>query len=138
MLIAILQFELLIHDAQSLKDKRRIVASLKDRIHRNHQASVAETGLLDTMRAARLGVAVAGTDAKYLSSVLDRILDRVRSHSHEAELGDTFREIISDGTGRALPEEASPDDSDPIGPHADLDAELLARFDDPTTDKETT
>ena len=123
MLIAILQFELLLHGAESLKDKRRIVASLKDRLHRHHMASVAETGLQDSLRAARMGVAVVGSDAMHLAGVLDRITERIRSHSHEAELGDTFREIIANGTGVNVEEE--PDARDAADP--DLEAELLAR-----------
>lgn len=123
MLIAILQFELLIHGAESLKDKRRIVASLKERLHRHHMASVAETGLQDSLRAARMGVAVVGSDALHLAGVLDRITDRVRSHSHEAELGDTFREIISNGMGMNVEEEPVPRESR----DSTLEAELLAR-----------
>jgi hypothetical protein len=121
MLIAILQFELLIHDAESIKDKRRVVASLKERIHRHHQASVAEVGLLDRMDAARLGVAVVGNDAKYLSGVLDRITERVKACSHEAELGDTVRQIISNGAESVEPEseDAAADES--------IAAEMYAR-----------
>ena len=124
MLIAILQFELLIHDAQSLKDKRRIVVSLKDRLHRNFQASVAEVGLLDSLRAARMGVAVVGSDAKYLAGVLDRITEQIRSASHEAELGDTFREIIANGIGRDI-EDSPPQPRD--AHDESLTQELLER-----------
>jgi uncharacterized protein YlxP (DUF503 family) len=123
MLIAILQFELLIHGAESLKDKRRIVASLKERLHRHHMASVAETGLHDSLRAARMGVAVVGSDALHLAGVLDRITDRIRSHSNEAELGDTFREIISNGMGMNVEEEPPAREAR----DSSLEAMLLAR-----------
>ena len=136
MLIAILQFELLIHDAQSLKDKRRIVVSLKDRLHRNFQASVAEVGLQDSLRAARMGVAVVGSDAKYLAGVLDRITEQIRSASHEAELGDTFREIIANGIGRDI------EDSPPLPRDAhdeSLTKELLERVEaDPSIETKDT
>ena len=46
MKIAVLQFDLSIHDAESLKDKRRIVQSLKDRLHRDHLVSIAEVEVL--------------------------------------------------------------------------------------------
>lgn len=128
MLIAILQFELLIHGAESLKDKRRIVASLKDRLHRHHMASVAETGLQDSLRAARMGVAVVGSDALHLAGVLDRITDRIRTHSHEAELGDTFREIISNGLGANVEEE--PEEREVRD--ESLEKALLARLSEPT------
>jgi uncharacterized protein YlxP (DUF503 family) len=136
MLIAILQFELLIHGAESLKDKRRIVLSLKDRLHRNFQASVAEVGLLDSLRAARMGVAVVGSDAKYLAGVLDRITEQIRTASHEAELGDTFREIIANGIGRDI-EDAPPRPRDAYD--ESLASELLARVElDPDPDLKDT
>jgi len=98
-LVAILQFELHIHDASSLKDKRRVIRSLKDRLHREHQCSVAEVGLLDQLSAAQLGLALVGSDAKHLGATLDAITAKIRGFSHEAELGDTFREIITNGLG---------------------------------------
>jgi uncharacterized protein YlxP (DUF503 family) len=125
MLIAILQFELLIHEAESLKDKRRVVASLKERIHRHHQASVAEVGLLDRMDAARIGVAVVGSDAKYLSTVLDRITERVRTYSHEAELGETVRQIISNGA-ESIEDEPEADGTDAAADER-IAAEMYAR-----------
>ncbi len=44
--VGILQFELLIRQRRSLKDKRRVVRSVRDRLHREHLVSVAETACL--------------------------------------------------------------------------------------------
>ena len=52
MIVGILQFELLIHHAESLKDKRRVVHSVKDKLHREHQVSVAEVAHQENMRVA--------------------------------------------------------------------------------------
>ena len=93
MLIGILQFELLIHGAESLKDKRRVITSLKDRLHREHMASVAEIGACDNMHVARMGLAIVGSDGKHLAQCLDRITSKIRS-SAGAELGDCTREIL--------------------------------------------
>lgn len=93
MLLAILQFELLIRGSESLKDKRRVVKSLKDRLHNEHMVSVAETGLLDRMDAARLALVAVGTDVSHLQSMTDRILDKLRAQ-HDAELGEFQRDII--------------------------------------------
>ena len=54
MIIGVLQFELLMRGNESLKDKRRIVKSLKDRLHRSHMVSVAEIGALDERNVALL------------------------------------------------------------------------------------
>jgi uncharacterized protein len=98
MVIAVLQFELLMRGAESLKDKRRVVASVKDRLHREHQVSVAEVGLQDRFDAARLGLALVATDGRYAGQVLDRVTAKLRD-LREAELGDTFREILHDPRG---------------------------------------
>lgn len=123
MLIGILQFELLIHGAESLKDKRRVVSSLKDRLHREHQASVAEVAMQDHMSVARMGLAIVGGDGRHLGEVLDRITNKLRS-MHDAELGDCVREIINNGEGAEAPE---PHITGKDAPDPDLARELLRR-----------
>ena len=78
MVIGVLQIELSIGGARSLKDKRKVVASLKDRLHRHHQVSVAEVGSLDDHRVAVLGIALASSNVPHCQSTLDRVLDKVR------------------------------------------------------------
>ena len=58
MTVGVLQLELSIADAMSLKDKRRVVKSLKDRIAHGHNVSIAEVGALDEHRRSILGVAM--------------------------------------------------------------------------------
>jgi uncharacterized protein YlxP (DUF503 family) len=78
MVIGILQVRLSIDDAESLKDKRRVVQSLKARLHREHMVSVAEVDQQENMASATLGIVMAGSDARYTQSVLDRIVDKLR------------------------------------------------------------
>jgi uncharacterized protein YlxP (DUF503 family) len=94
MVIGVLQFELLIPGAGSLKEKRAVVRSVKDRLHREHQVSVAEVARQDNVQIAVLAVAVAGSDGARIGQILDRISNKLRS-LRNAELGETFREIIS-------------------------------------------
>ena len=79
MVVGILQIELGIPDAFSLKDKRQSVRSLKDRIGRNHNVSVAEVGALDEHRRSILGVAMVSNDARYVEGGLSKLVDFVRS-----------------------------------------------------------
>ena len=79
MVIGILQVELAIHHAQSLKDKRRVVASLKDRLHREHQVSVAEVDDLDSHQRAVLGVTMASNSVPHCQSTLDHLVDKLRA-----------------------------------------------------------
>ena len=50
MTIGLLQLDLLLPEANSLKDKRRIIKSLKDRLHNRFNCSVAETEHQDVWR----------------------------------------------------------------------------------------
>jgi uncharacterized protein YlxP (DUF503 family) len=77
MIIGVLQVELTIDGSQSLKDKRRVVSSLKNRLHREHQVSVAEVDLLDNHRKAMLGITMAGNSVPHCQSTLDRLVDKL-------------------------------------------------------------
>lgn len=79
MVIGVLQVEIVIDGAQSLKDKRRVVQSLKDKLHRDHQVSVAEVAQQDVHARAQLGIVMAGSDARHTQSALDKILEKVRT-----------------------------------------------------------
>lgn len=107
MVIGVLQFELLIHASASLKDKRRVVRSVKDRLHREHMVSVAEVGLPDRMDVASMALACVGTDGRRVGEVLDHVAEKLRALT-DAEVGDMSRTIFS---GRDLPEPAeNPED----------------------------
>lgn len=94
MVVGILQVELSVDDAVSLKDKRRVVASLKDRLHREHQVSVAEVDSLDDPCTAVLGIVLACNDVARCQSVLDRILDKL-SQCSDCVLSDHRKEILT-------------------------------------------
>jgi len=94
MIVGILQVELTIDDARSLKDKRRVVSSVKDRIHREHQVSVAEVGELDDCRVAVLGITMASNSVSHCQSVLDRVLDKLRT-KRDCHLGKHNIQILT-------------------------------------------
>jgi uncharacterized protein YlxP (DUF503 family) len=77
--IGVLQLELSIADAMSLKDKRRVVLSLKDRIAHGHNVSIAEVGAMDEHRRSILGVAMVSNDARYVEGALSKLVDFVRA-----------------------------------------------------------
>ena len=79
MVIGILQVELTIEAAASLKDKRRVVRSLKDRLHREHQVSVAEVGTHDVHRTATLGIVLVSNEVAHCQGVLDGVLNKLRT-----------------------------------------------------------
>lgn len=121
MIIAVLQFELLIPDPESLKDKRRVVRSVKDRLHRDFQCAVAEVGALGNLAVARMGLAIVSNDGKHAGQVLDRITERLRELP-DAHLGDCRRELI---TGRGGDDD--PDGEPDTRTDDQVGAELLTR-----------
>lgn len=62
MVVGIVRIELHLPASRSLKDKRQVLRSLKDRIRERAQASVAEVEHQDLWQRAALGVAVVATD----------------------------------------------------------------------------
>lgn len=118
LIIGVLQIELHIPGSESLKDKRRVVRSLKDRLHREHQASVAEVAAQELLNVAVLGIALVGTDGRSVGQTLDRILEKVRG-VHEAEVGGVTRQLL-EGHAYEGPREEPIDE-------AALAREMLAR-----------
>ncbi len=78
MVVGILQVELMIDDSRSLKDKRRVVAAIKERLHRLFQVSVAEVDRLDNHSVAVLGITMAANDVAHCQSVLDSVLNKLK------------------------------------------------------------
>jgi len=79
MIVGVLQLELSVTDAMSLKDKRRVIKSLKDRIAHAHNVSVAEVGALDEHRRSVLGFAMVANDAGYVEGALSKLVDFVKT-----------------------------------------------------------
>lgn len=79
MVIGVLQLELSIGDAMSLKDKRRVVKSVKDRIAHGYNVSIAEVAALDEHRRAVVAVAMVSNDSRYVEGALSKIVDFVRA-----------------------------------------------------------
>ena len=66
-------WELALPECLSLKDKRRVVKSLKDRLRSRFNVSVAETAYQDVWNRAELSIALVASDGKLTESVLSRV-----------------------------------------------------------------
>jgi hypothetical protein len=73
-IVGTLKVRLQIFGAQSLKEKRKVLKSIKDRLM-HMGASVAEVDDLDKWQAATLGLAVVSNDAGFVNSLLDKIMN---------------------------------------------------------------
>ncbi len=77
-IVGVLNIRLVIRSASTLKDKRRIIKSLKDRIKNNYNVSISEIGALDHCQYSRLGVAMIGNDKNFVNSTLSSLLNMFR------------------------------------------------------------
>jgi uncharacterized protein YlxP (DUF503 family) len=76
--IASLTIELAIEHAQSLKDRRQVVRSLKDKLRHGFNISVAELDDAMVWNRATLGVAAISSSSAYLAGQLREVEDAVR------------------------------------------------------------
>ncbi len=88
MVIGVRSFELHLAGAHSLKDKRSVIKSLKDRLHNEFNVSVAETARHDAWQAAELTVCLVSTDRRHAESVLEAV-DRFVAASPVLRIVDT-------------------------------------------------
>jgi hypothetical protein len=80
MTVGILQITLNINDARSLKDKRRVVKSLKDRLRNRFNISIAEVGMQDYWQQAELAACMVGSDRRYVEGALTKIVSLFESY----------------------------------------------------------
>ena len=80
MVVGVCTIDLHLPGIGSLKGKRQILLSLKDRIKKAHNVSIAEVDANDLGQRAVLGVACVANDGRYVNQVLDAVLNAVRAN----------------------------------------------------------
>jgi uncharacterized protein YlxP (DUF503 family) len=78
MFVGVLEVSLAIYGATSLKDKRRVVRSVKDKISHRFNVSVAEIEDLDFAKKAVLAFAMVGNDREYMEGALNKIVEQLQ------------------------------------------------------------
>jgi len=78
----------------SLKEKRKIVKSIIQRIKNKFNISIAETGHNDTLSLAEIGFSLTGNDRRKINSQIDKVFSMADS-LNLAEIIDTRMEILS-------------------------------------------
>ncbi|HKG92657.1 MAG TPA: DUF503 domain-containing protein [Gemmatimonadaceae bacterium] len=73
MVIAVRSWQLHLPGAHSLKDKRSVIKSMKDRLHNEFNVSVAETGKQDAWQTAELTACLVSSDRRHAESVLEKV-----------------------------------------------------------------
>jgi hypothetical protein len=79
MLVGICELELFIASSQSLKEKRWVVKSIKDRVMNQFNVSISEVEHLDKWQMAGLGIATVTNDQKIIQKTFDEIIKLIES-----------------------------------------------------------
>ena len=96
MAIAYLTIELRIEAARSLKDKRQVLRSLKDRLRASFNVSVAELDAADLWQRATVGVVSISGSRDYLRGLMEKVersATRIANNAG-AEITDSFVEYF--------------------------------------------
>ncbi len=93
MVIGVVQAKLLIRESRSLKDKRRVIKSLKDRLSHRFNISVAEVGANEAYQQAIIGVAMVSNDHQHVQAALNQVVGFMQNDPR-AELTDYQIEFL--------------------------------------------
>lgn len=93
MVVGIVSWELHLEGCRSLKDKRRVVKSLKDRLRQRFNVSVAETNHHDLWQRAEIACVVVARDRRQASSVLSAA-DRLVAGNGFARIIDSVTSFV--------------------------------------------
>jgi uncharacterized protein YlxP (DUF503 family) len=94
--VAQLMLEIRIEHAQSLKDRRQVVRSLKDQLKQGFNVSVAEMDEAVVWQSATIGVVAISRSRDYLHGLIEEVERAARRIINElgAELADAFWDYI--------------------------------------------
>ena len=94
--IASLTLELAIEHAQSLKDRRQVVRSLKDKLRHGFNVGVAELDDASLWNRATLGIAAISASTDYLTGQMREVDDALHrlTNTLGAEVLDSWVEIL--------------------------------------------
>jgi len=84
MYVGILVIEIMIYSSASLKEKRLVLKSVKDRLKNKFNVAVAEIGYQDKWQRAQLGIVTISNQQSHLEHSLQRIFQYLdNSDSYE-------------------------------------------------------
>jgi uncharacterized protein YlxP (DUF503 family) len=80
MIVGTLRMRLIVRESRSLKEKRQVIGSIKERIRNTFNVSVAEVESLDSRQTAVLGVALVTNERRFAQEALTQVVNMVRAH----------------------------------------------------------
>lgn len=93
MFIGVLRVEFMLHGNESLKDKRRVAQSLKQKVRNKFNVAIAEVGSENNMDFLSLSIVSVSNDKNHLESRMTKCLNMVQAACDEELVYDDI-EII--------------------------------------------
>jgi uncharacterized protein YlxP (DUF503 family) len=92
MIVGSLRVRLLVRESRSLKDKRQVVRSIKDKLRNSFNVSIAEVDEEDHRQMVVLGLAMVSNEASHVKGAFEQVVSALRAHpvaefvDHEIEV----------------------------------------------------
>ena len=102
LVVGIARFVLRMSANRSLKEKRRVIQRVRDRVRARHNVSVAEIGDQDEHRRAVLALGMVGSDGRHVESTLRGILNAI-DEMHLAPMVERTVQVDTWGDDLAAP-----------------------------------
>lgn len=81
MIVSMIQLIFEIPGAESLKDKRRVIRSLRDKLQRRFRMSAAEVDLQDSLTFAHIGGALVSNSREFGETVLNKAFKMIEDET---------------------------------------------------------
>ena len=79
MIVSMIKLIFEIPDVHSIKEKRRIIRSIKDKLKRRYHMSVAEVDLLDSLSFGQIGGALVSNSKVYGESIMHKAFEMIEN-----------------------------------------------------------
>ncbi len=93
MVVLVGEVQLHLPESQSLKDKRQVVNSLKERVRNRFNVSIAEVDYLDLWQRCAIGIAVVSTTRAHADETLSTVVDFIERDGR-AQLLEFTSEVV--------------------------------------------
>jgi hypothetical protein len=79
MVVGICQIRLIIHDTRSLKEKRRVVKSVVEKVRNRFPVSIAEVGDHELWQSAVIGFCLISSEQVFVRSSIDKVINFIEN-----------------------------------------------------------
>jgi len=92
--VGVCRLTLEIPESHSLKEKRRRVRSIIDRLRIRHRLSVAETGFQDTWQTAEIGISAVSGDSTLARKLIEAAIEYVETEALDVSIIEEDTDVI--------------------------------------------